>query len=178
MHFHKNTIAQLILDDPYRLELLKSVAALRLPDWYIAAGFVRNLVWDHLHNFVATPLNDVDVIYFDKTNRFKDVEVCKALVSSQPGINWQAKNQANIHSSNGYLPYRDSEHAMTFWPEKETAIAVRFTSNGQITVTAPFGTKSLFEGKITHNPIRDKSIFLRRIESKQWLQHWPKLVIA
>ncbi|HCH5920363.1 TPA: nucleotidyltransferase family protein, partial [Vibrio parahaemolyticus] len=58
-------IVELIKQDPVRVEALKVVYQLALPQCYIAAGFVRNLVWDSLHNFdVYTPLNDVDVIYF------------------------------------------------------------------------------------------------------------------
>lgn len=47
------------------MRLLIIVADLKLPDGLIAAGFVRNLVWDHLHGKNATPLNDVDVIFYD-----------------------------------------------------------------------------------------------------------------
>lgn len=54
----------LIKEDRMRTEALGHVSELSLPQCYIAAGFVRNLVWDSLHG-LATPLNDVDVIYFD-----------------------------------------------------------------------------------------------------------------
>ncbi|MBP6520262.1 nucleotidyltransferase family protein, partial [Shewanella sp.] len=29
-----------------------------MPQWCLAAGFVRNLVWDRLHEFELSPLND------------------------------------------------------------------------------------------------------------------------
>ncbi|ELI1836849.1 nucleotidyltransferase family protein, partial [Vibrio alginolyticus] len=58
-------IVELIKQDPVRVKALECVSKLGLPQCYIAAGFVRNLVWDALHGFdVATPLNDADVIYF------------------------------------------------------------------------------------------------------------------
>ena len=42
------------------------VAQARAPDWCIAAGFVRNRVWDHLHGVVpARAPVDIDVLYFD-----------------------------------------------------------------------------------------------------------------
>ncbi|CAH7108283.1 hypothetical protein VCHA54P496_10681 [Vibrio chagasii] len=60
-------IAALIEQDPLRTKILECVAQLDLPQCYVAAGFVRNLVWDHLHGFDnPTPLNDIDVIYFDR----------------------------------------------------------------------------------------------------------------
>ncbi len=59
-------IVDLIRKDPIRLEALECVCQLELPQCYIAAGFVRNLVWDSLHhNVTLTPLNDIDVIFFD-----------------------------------------------------------------------------------------------------------------
>src|SRR5712664_2713902 len=42
-------IADIIAQDPVGMEQLRSVRTLDLPDWCIAAGFVRNRVWDHLH---------------------------------------------------------------------------------------------------------------------------------
>lgn len=59
-------IVELIKQDPLRTEALYYVSLLGLPQCYIAAGFVRNLVWDALHDFKSpSPLNDIDVIYFD-----------------------------------------------------------------------------------------------------------------
>ena len=63
-----NRIITLIEKDELRVKALDCVRQLNLPHCYLAAGFVRNLVWDHLHQkLVSTPLNDVDVIYFDET---------------------------------------------------------------------------------------------------------------
>ncbi|MGL4613057.1 MAG: nucleotidyltransferase family protein, partial [Shewanella sp.] len=54
--------------DHLRLTLLAQVAecaALHpMPQWCIAAGFVRNLVWDRLHGLAPMPLADIDVIYY------------------------------------------------------------------------------------------------------------------
>lgn len=53
-------------EDPERMEALSTAAELNLPDWCLAAGFVRNLAWDKMHGFSsATALNDIDLIYFD-----------------------------------------------------------------------------------------------------------------
>ena len=58
-------ISRLLKASTTHHEALRIVAALDLPDCWIAAGFVRNLVWDHLHGISPpTPLNDIDVIYF------------------------------------------------------------------------------------------------------------------
>jgi uncharacterized protein len=62
---HAETV-ELIQRDAWRMECLEAVESLGLPDWYIAAGFLRNAIWDALHDkSERTPLNDVDVVYYD-----------------------------------------------------------------------------------------------------------------
>jgi hypothetical protein len=47
------------------MRCLRALRALDLPQGYIGAGFVRNALWDELHErTIPTPLNDIDVIYF------------------------------------------------------------------------------------------------------------------
>ena len=41
----------------------------------IGAGFVRNPVWDHLHNYEnETPSTDIDIAYFDPVNKDEEIE--------------------------------------------------------------------------------------------------------
>ena len=56
-------IASIIAQDPVGMKQLRAARSLGLPDWCIAAGFVRNRVWDHLHGIAPpTPLADIDVL--------------------------------------------------------------------------------------------------------------------
>ena len=57
-----NTIETMLRQDKPRMQQLQAVQTLQLPDCFVAAGFVRNMVWDALHDYPPTPLNDVDVI--------------------------------------------------------------------------------------------------------------------
>ncbi len=170
-----------MLKDSFRLGVLQVVRQLDLPQGFVAAGFVRNLVWDHLHR-KETPsdLNDIDVIYFDaqeqSENQYKRYE--QQLREAMPGVNWQVRNQARMHIKNQDRPYQNVQEAMSYWPEKETAIAVRLTSGGQIDCVTPFDLSTLFALKITHNPNRDKLIFEQRVKSKNWLIHWPMLKVS
>ena len=156
------------------MRLLRAVASLALPDCYIAAGFVRNMVWDHLHGYAPTQLNDVDVICFDPANAVSP-RVTEPLYLQEPSVRWEVKNQATMHTRNHDPPYTNSAGAMRYWPEKETAVGVRLKSSGAIEVAAPFGLDSLFAGCISHNPKRSKSLFLERVAEKQWLETWPLL---
>lgn len=174
-------LSSLVKQDPIRLQALNCVSELNLPDCYLAAGFVRNLVWDHLHDKAEpTLLNDIDVIYFDREE--VDPGQCKVyeaeLSRLMPELNWQVRNQAVMHIRNGDQPYLNAVDAMSYWPEKETAVAVRKLENGNLECVSAFGFDSLFELKLSHNPKRTKEIFEHRVCSKGWLKTWPKLQLV
>ncbi|MEZ9438085.1 nucleotidyltransferase family protein [Vibrio atlanticus] len=174
-------IVTLIKQDPLRMQVLNCVAQLDLPQCYVAAGFVRNLVWDHLHGYASpTPLNDIDVIYFDPidTSYESDLRFEAPLKQRLPELNWQVRNQAYMHTRNGDEPYQSSLDAMSYWPEKETAVAVKQSPTGEIECISAFGLESLFDLKITPNPNRSRDVFDQRVQSKNWLTHWPKLTIG
>ena len=169
-------LTELMQSDNLRMNLLSTVSALDLPDCYIAAGFVRNMVWDYLHGVSGTALNDVDVIYFSQS-AIDEHRVLAQLSDAHPKINWQLKNQADMHVRNGDQPYLNSIHAMEHWPEIETAIGVRLNQQDELVFVSPFDISLIFNGCITHNKKRSRSVFIRRIEKKRWLQIWPKLQI-
>ena len=181
IHPLANSIVTLIKQDPLRMQVLDCVAQLDLPQCDVAAGFVRNLVWDHLHGYASpTPLNDIDVIYFDPidTSYESDLRYEALLKQRLPELNWQVRNQAYMHTRNGDEPYQGSLNAMSYWPEKETAVAVKQSLNGDIECISSFGLESLFDLQITPNPKRNRDIFDQRVQSKNWLTQWPKLTIS
>jgi len=171
-----SNIVDLICADKFRVELLTVVSSLNLPDCYIAAGFVRNLVWDYLHGFQPTALNDVDVIYFSKSVIDEDAALT-VLNSACPRVKWQLKNQALMHERNLDPPYESSVHAMAYWPELETAVGAKLDDNGEVIVASPFNIGAIFNGFITHNIKRNESVFLQRVTEKKWLENWPMLRI-
>ncbi len=174
-------LQRLIEQDSQRMAILRLVSTSNLPQCYVSAGFVRNLVWDHLHGKqTSTPLNDIDVIYFDpaESNSAANLDYEKQLKALRPKVNWQVRNQAIMHVRNGDQPYTDVNDAMSHWPEKETAVAVRIDGNGNLECLAPFGLESLFDLQVTHNPKRNISVFDQRVASKNWLTLWPKLTVV
>ncbi|UYO74719.1 nucleotidyltransferase family protein [Halomonas qinghailakensis] len=177
---HEALIKQWIMSDSDRLEALTIAAAQKLPGWCLAAGFVRNLVWDKLHDVSAsTPLNDIDLIYFDSNDisvsRDREIEQGLRGVSTFP---WSVKNQARMHERNRDYPYTSTEDAMSFWVDVETAVGAALGDNGEVIIVAPFGVKPLFDYTVTLNPKRPKRTdFEARVYNKQWLQTWPKLVV-
>ncbi|MDV5169660.1 nucleotidyltransferase family protein [Photobacterium rosenbergii] len=173
-------IAKWLDQDEGRFRALQCARQLNLPQCYLAAGFVRNLVWDHLHGYSEpTPLNDVDVVYFDPDeddpNQYLLYE--RQLMQMLPLFNWQVRNQALMHLRNGDTPYFGTLDAMSYWPEKETAVGVRLNSQGEYECIAAFGFESLFGLQLTPNPKRPLSLFTERVNGKNWLSHWPKLQV-
>lgn len=170
-------LENLLRSDEKRMDALRLVNELQFKDCYIAAGFLRNLVWDNLHN-ISSPLNDIDVIFYDPSdvNLVLEKGAEAHLKRISPSNNWQVKNQAFMHIKNGDKPYKSSYDAMNYWPEKETAIASRLV-NEKLDIITPFDLSSVFQGNITHNKNRHKHIFLNRIHSKGWLQQWPQLQV-
>ncbi|MBL4713303.1 MAG: nucleotidyltransferase family protein [Alcanivorax sp.] len=173
-------IKKWISEDAMRMQALSVARSLRLSDWCLAAGFVRNLAWDKLHGYSrATDLNDIDLIYFDSGNASeaaeKDLEGRLKAISEFP---WSVKNQARMHERNADRPYASTEDAMSYWVEVETAVGATLNESNDIEIVAPFGIDVLFEYTITPNPKRPKpEVFAQRVQEKRWLEIWPNLVV-
>ncbi len=174
------TIRTWIEEDAMRMEALAIARALDLPDWYLAAGFVRNLVWDRLHEFKSpTNLNDIDLIYFDSMEPHEAIDRgLEKRLQATSKLPWSVKNQARMHTRNSDNLYSSTADAMSYWVEAETAVGATLSAGGEIGVLAPLGIDLLFQYTITPNIKRVKSTqFARRIKEKRWLEIWPKLKV-
>lgn len=169
----------IIKNDEWMMHVLKMVSDLKLSDCWVGAGFIRNKVWDVLHNKERTFLNDIDIIYFDKNQSLKeyDIHIENQLKKENPNLNWSVKNQARMHFRNGHKPYTDCNHAISFWPETATSIAIRLHSNNHIEYIAPYGLDDLFNLLVIPTPEFDLKVYTDRIVKKGWKETWSKLKI-
>ena len=180
----RSAIADLLRADLVRWELLGVVAGLELPDAWIAAGFVRNAVWDKLHGRDPQPLSgDVDVIWCDPQclAPARDRAIEAELRALAPGIDWSVKNQARMHLRNGDAPYSGATDAMRHWPETATAIAARRTIGDCCEIAAPVGIGDLLGLVLrpTSGFVADRrAIFENRVREKRWVERWPALQLA
>jgi hypothetical protein len=113
-------VLELVTAGPWRRRVLEAVAALDLPDCWIGAGFLRAPVWDFLHGFERpTPLDDIDVIYFDPAHREPQADQAlePRLEALAPGLPWSVRNQARMHERNGDQAYGSSADALGHWLE-------------------------------------------------------------
>ena len=174
-------IISILRADRLRWHLLGVAAALDLPDCWIGAGFVRNAVWDHLHQYSPSPPNgDVDVIWCDpdQTDAALD-RLCEArLTAIEPSVVWSVKNQARMHIRNADRPYASAVDAMRHWPETATAVAARRYGAGLCEVAAPWGVDDLFGLILRPTPNfvgLKRDVYDAGLRSKNWLEHWPLL---
>ncbi len=167
---------------PHIVAALSEVEALGLPDCWIAAGFLRNAVWNHLggykqdNGFGA----DVDVVFLDRSDDLKarELDFSQALKNRAPYYDWEVKNQARMHHRNNDAPYKNTEDAIAHFLETPTAIGAR-TVSGEIEIIAPFGVKDLLEMTLRPTPsgrAKPKE-YMGRINSKDWLQRWPRMTV-
>jgi hypothetical protein len=157
---------------------LELVQSLDLPNWCIAAGYVRNAVWDDLHHYSATtPLNDVDVLYYDTSATEEHEKRYESLLKKHlHEYDWSVKNQARMHLRNGEKQYESVEDAMRRWPETATAVGVTLDKQGLVRVIAPYGLEDLFGLAVRRSPLfSDHEKYRQRVSHKDWLKNWPLL---
>lgn len=83
-----------------------------------------------------------------------------------------------MHKRNLDNPYTSTLDAMSYWPEVETAVGAALSKGGKVTVISPFGFESFFNFTVTINDKRPKpEAFNTRINTKQLLEKWPRLVV-
>ncbi|PWV90958.1 hypothetical protein DFQ01_1398 [Paenibacillus cellulosilyticus] len=160
---------------------LRLVQTLGLPDWYIAAGYIRSIVWDELHGYEPGDRHDdIDVIYYEPSDcsEAKEKELEEQLKQKTGNPKWSVKNQARMHIRNGDAPYESAADAMSLWPETATAVGVRLDEADKLHIAAPYGLADLFNVVLRRSPrFENRTYYLQRMRAKQWHQHWPKLQV-
>jgi hypothetical protein len=168
--------------------LMRALAVVRdsgLPDAWIGAGVVRDLVWGEQCGDGFDPLSvrDVDVVFLDlfDLSRKHDERATRRLVMAWPEPLWEAKNQAAVHvwypakfGGGPVRPFRSIAEAVATWPEYATSVAVRLDGNDQIDVCAPHGLDDLLDGVWRCNPTRvSPEISRQRLARHRPAERWP-----
>jgi uncharacterized protein len=157
---------------PWLVSVLRTVRESGLPDAWVGAGAVRDLVWSELYGpgFDPAEVHDIDVVFFDPDDltRQRDsaaTELLQRMWARQPAdwpqVPWQAKNQAAVHTwytakfgGEPIDPLRSIADAVATWPETATAVAVRLDDIDEVEVCAPLGLADLLDGVWRRNPRR------------------------
>src|SRR6266540_1888458 len=120
------------------------------------------------------------------------LRVERALVARLPGVKWDAKNQAAVHTwyprrfGLKVEPLASAADGVSTWPETATAVAVRLERrpgdgepDGRLLVTAAHGLDDLLVGVWRRNPRRvTVAEYRRRLVAKRVSERWPKVVVV
>ncbi|MET7808881.1 nucleotidyltransferase family protein [Micromonospora chersina] len=183
-------MAELIVSCPWLLDLLTTVREAGLPDAWIGAGVVRDLVWGQRYGAGFNPqdVRDVDVVFFDANDLTagNDVAATELLRRHDSADPWQATNQAAVHiwyeSEFGTGPVdalRSVADAVATWPETATCVAVRLDSAETLHVCAPLGLDDLLDGVWRRNPRRITVELSRaRLSRRDPSTRWPQVKVV
>ena len=178
----EDDISRLLLNDPWRMDVLEAAETLHLPNWWIGAGFLRNVIWDAIEGNSSPPTRDVDLVYFNANNVEAETDWAydKQIKAEFPFADWEVRNQARMHYIDNFAPYTSTEDGIAHWVETATCVAVRF-ENDQLHYLFCYGTEDLFGLVARPVPFFKTQellpVFYKRIEKKHWLNKWPHLQV-
>jgi hypothetical protein len=186
-------LTELVLGSEWLRHMLRVVAALDLPDCWIGAGAVRDLVWDTRFGdgFDPARVEDIDVVFFDPDDLSAEHEdaIEHGLHEQEPSVEWDVKNQARVHLwyearfGGTAHPLTSTTDGVSTWPEIATSIAVRLgRDDSEIEIAAPYGLDDLLDGVWRRNRNREYNRATdadcrARIERKQPHRRWPGVVV-
>ncbi len=183
---NQEDIIQVIREDIWMMEILKIAKTMNLPDWWICAGFVRSKIWDVLHGFTTrTPLQDIDVIYFNPENidEYDEKKREEKLKILRPDIPWSIKNQARMHVINKLAPYSSAVDGISKFPETATAVGVKLDEKDNLVIAAPWGIEDLIHMEVKPTPLflanmELNKVYFNRVKTKKWEETWNQLKIS
>ena len=142
---------------------------------------IRNTVWDVLHGYIKrTPLNDIDLVYFDSQKKINDKGIEKKLHFLYPAYTFEVVNQAFVHETNSIKPpVRSTCQGIATFVEIPTSVGIRLEKDDSLTICAPYGLQDLFTCRVKKVPLPfvSSELYTRRVTEKYWKKLWPKLKI-
>jgi hypothetical protein len=178
---HEQLLIRFLRENERLMNDLHAARRLDLPQCFVAAGRIRNYVWDRLHGYEDRGKHhDIDVVYYDPDDlsEERDVTLEYELIRETGNEAWSVKNQARMHVRNGEAPYRSVADSLARWPETATAVGVMVDAGNAIAICAPHGLDDLFGMIVRQSPLfGDRTYVLERVRAKRWKEHWPLLTV-
>lgn len=117
-------------------------------------------------------------------SRAREVALEDALAARLPGVVWDARNQAAVHTwyrgrfGVRVAPLGSAAEGVATWPETATAVGVCLHADGGLEVLAPCGLADLLGGVCRRNPCRvTAEEYRRRLVRKRVAERWPKVIV-
>jgi uncharacterized protein len=180
-------LAELLAAEAWMQRALDTVAASGLPDAWIGAGFIRDIVWGRQHGaFDPATVKDIDVAYFDADDlTMQRDQAAQETLSRLADLPWEATNQAAVHTwyqqyfgGTAVEPFASVHEAVATWPETATCVAVRHGRSG-IEICAPHGLADLLDGVWRVNPARvTPEVSRARLVRQRVRVRWPRVTVV
>ena len=168
------------------MKILIIIRNLGLKDSWLAAGSIRNFIWNLLSD--KSPFDretDVDVIFFDPDISYEEtVSLEKKLREDFPQYQWELKNQVYMHQHSPHtVPYTSSRDAMSKYPERCTAVGLRLNEDSTLELFAPYGLEDILNFQVHSTPHflenEDRmKLYQTRLSKKNWQEKWKNLTFS
>ena len=181
---NKQEILEAFRENSDMMAILTIIRNLGLKDSWLAAGSVRNFIWNLLSD--KSPFDhetDVDVIFFDPDISYEEtLSLEKKLRADFPQYQWELKNQVYMHQHSPHTaPYISSCDAMSKYPERCTAVGLRLNEESALEFFAPYGLEDILSFQVRPTPYflenQDRMVLYRiRLSKKNWQEKWKNLI--
>ncbi len=168
------------------MKILIIIRNLGLKDSWLAAGSIRNFIWNLLSD--KSPFDretDVDVIFFDPDVSYEEtVSLENKLREDFPQYQWELKNQVYMHQHSPHtVPYTSSRDAMSKYPERCTAIGLRLHVDATLEFFAPYGLEDILKFQVHPTPHFSENedrmkLYQTRLSKKNWQEKWKNLTFS
>ena len=173
-------------ENPDMMTILTIIRDLDLKDSWLAAGSVRNFIWNLLSD--KSPFDretDVDVIFFDPDVSYEEtVSLENKLREDFPQYQWELKNQVYMHLHSPHTaPYISSCDAMVKYPERCTAVGLRLHADATLELFVPYGLEDILKFQVHPTPHfldnEDRmKLYQERLSKKNWQEKWKNLTFS
>ena len=180
---NEQDILEVFRKDPDMMAILTIIRDLGLKDSWLAAGSVRNFIWNLLSD--KSPFDretDVDVIFFDPAISYEDtLGIERKLKENFPQYQWELKNQVYMHLHSPHTaPYTSSREAMSKYPERCTAVGLRLNEDSTLELFAPYGLEDIMNFQVSPTPHfleneERMKLYQERLSKKNWQEKWKNL---
>ena len=183
---NEHEILEAFRENPDMMTILSIIRDLGLKDSWLAAGSVRNFIWNLLSD--KSPFDsetDVDVIFFDPDVSYEEIlAIENKLREDFPQYQWELKNQVYMHIHSPHTaPYMSSRDAMSKYPERCTAIGLRLHADASLELFAPYGLEDILNFQVSPTPHfldnEDRmKLYQERLSKKNWQEKWKNLTFS
>lgn len=183
---NKTEILDSFRENPDMMAILTVIRDLELKDSWLAAGSVRNFIWNLLSEKPAFDREtDVDVIFFDPAISYEDtLGIESKLKEDFPQYQWELKNQVYMHLHSPHTaPYTSSREAMSKYPERCTAVGLRLNEDSTLELFAPYGIEDMMNFQVSPTPHfleneERMKLYQERLSKKNWQEKWKNLTFS